>query len=84
MVLEHVTDRLVETVADGIARGQPVVLVEQPLIKAQAKDYVRQMQGRLIGAPILQRLNRNTGAAIEQQLLALLALLALGATEARL
>ncbi len=72
MVLEYVTDRLVETVADEIGRSQPVVLVEQPLIKAQAKDYVRQMQERLIGAPILQRLNRHIGAAIEQQLLALL------------
>ena len=56
MVLEYVTDRLVETVADEIGRGQPVVLVEQPLIKAQAKDYVRQTQERLIGAPILQQL----------------------------
>ena len=57
MVLEYMTDRLVETAADEIERGQPVLLVEQPLIKAQAKDYVRQTQERLIGAPILQRLN---------------------------
>jgi hypothetical protein len=32
------------------------VLVEQPLIKAQAKDYVRQMQERVIGTSILQRI----------------------------
>ena len=37
--------------------ASPRVLVEQPLIKAQAKDYVRQTQERLIGAPILQRLS---------------------------
>jgi WD40 repeat protein/transcriptional regulator with XRE-family HTH domain len=56
MVLEYMTDRLVETVADEIGRGQPGVLVEQPLIRAQAKEYVRKTQERLIGAPILQRL----------------------------
>ncbi len=38
-----------------IGRGQLVVLVEQPLIKAQTKDFVRQTQERLIGGPILQR-----------------------------
>ncbi len=73
MVLEYVTDRLVETVADEIARGQPALLVEQPLIKAQAKDYVRQTQERLIGGPILQRLNaRQTQEGTEGLLLALL------------
>ncbi|HKB49729.1 MAG TPA: NACHT domain-containing protein, partial [Ktedonobacterales bacterium] len=47
VVLEYVTDRLVEEVGDEIARGQPVRLVDQPLIKAQAKDYVRNTQERL-------------------------------------
>jgi hypothetical protein len=41
VVLEYVTDRLVETVAEEIEHGQPVLLVEQPLIQAQARDYVR-------------------------------------------
>jgi transcriptional regulator with XRE-family HTH domain len=73
MVLEYVTDRLVETVAEEIERGQPVVLVEEPLIKAQAKDYVRQTQERLIGAPILQRLKTHHGErGADQCLLALL------------
>src|SRR5262249_22051216 len=57
MVLEYMTDRLVEDVAREIASGQPVVLVAQPLMKAQAKDYVRQAQERLIGMPTLQMLN---------------------------
>jgi WD40 repeat protein/transcriptional regulator with XRE-family HTH domain len=74
MVLEYVTDRLVENVAEEILSSQPVVLFEQPLIKAQAKDYVRQMQERIIGTPILQRLSaRDTDAATESRLLALLA-----------
>src|SRR5205807_7346824 len=78
VVLEYVTERLVEEAADGIMRGQPVLLVDQPLIKAQAKDYVRQSQERLIGLPILQHLHAELasgGAAhggLEQRLLALL------------
>ncbi|MBV9599342.1 MAG: helix-turn-helix domain-containing protein [Chloroflexi bacterium] len=57
MVLEYITDRLVETIADEIERGQPDVLTELPIIKAESKEYVRQAQERLIGAPILQRLH---------------------------
>jgi WD40 repeat protein/transcriptional regulator with XRE-family HTH domain len=73
VVLEYVTDRLVEDVADEIGRGQPLLLVEQPLIKAQAKDYVRQSQERLIGAPILQLLTPHYGKdGTQQRLLALL------------
>jgi WD40 repeat protein/transcriptional regulator with XRE-family HTH domain len=73
VVLEYMTDRLVETGADEIARGQPVLLVEQPLIQALAKDYVRQTQERLIGEPILQRLRAEGGAGrAEQRLLALI------------
>src|SRR5260221_3812873 len=73
VVLEYVTDRLVEEVCDEIARGRPLRLVEQPLIKAQAKDYVRQTQERLIGAPVLRQLKAERGdAGAEQTLLALL------------
>jgi WD40 repeat protein len=73
MVLEYATDRLVETVANEIDRDEPSVLVEQPLIKAQAKDYVRKTQERLIGAPILQRLIAQDGrTGAEQHLVALL------------
>ena len=73
VVLEYVTDRLVEDIGHEIARGQPLLLIEQPLIKAQAKDYVRQSQERLIGEPILQRLTADYGKdGAEQRLLALL------------
>ncbi len=73
VVQEYVTGRLVEEVVEEIARGQPVVLVEQALIQAQAKDYVRQSQERLIGAPILQQLKaHHMEGEIEQQLLDLL------------
>jgi WD40 repeat protein len=57
VVLEYVTDRLAEDVSEEILCGRAVRLVNQPLVKAQAKDYVRQAQERLLGAPILARLN---------------------------
>jgi WD40 repeat protein len=69
VVLEYVTDQMVEAVADEIERGQPLLLVEQPLIQAQAKDYVRQAQERLIGAPVLERLKARHGEDGTQQLL---------------
>jgi WD40 repeat protein/transcriptional regulator with XRE-family HTH domain len=72
MVLEYMTDWLVDTVSDEITRGEPAFLVQQPLIRAQAKDYVRQTQERLIGVPILQRLDQGTGATPAARLLALL------------
>jgi WD40 repeat protein len=73
MVLEYVTERLVETAVFEIDRARPVLLVEQPLIKAQAKDYVRETQERLIAAPILRRLTAQyASAGTESRLLALL------------
>ncbi|HTD78121.1 MAG TPA: WD40 repeat domain-containing protein, partial [Chloroflexota bacterium] len=73
VVLEYVTDLLVEEVSDEITYGRPVRLVRRPLIRAQAKDYVRHTQEFLIGAPVLQRLVREFGAhEAEQRLLALL------------
>jgi WD40 repeat protein/transcriptional regulator with XRE-family HTH domain len=71
VVLEYMTDQLVEAIADEIASGQTLLLVELPLIKALAKDYVRQTQERLIAQPILKRLE-SQGVDVEPQLLALL------------
>jgi WD40 repeat protein/transcriptional regulator with XRE-family HTH domain len=61
VVLEFVSDQLVEAVTEEIERGRPTLLVEQPLVQAQAREYVRQSQERLIGAPILQLLTANHG-----------------------
>jgi WD40 repeat protein/transcriptional regulator with XRE-family HTH domain len=73
VVLEYVTDRLVEMVADEVTSGRPVVLVEQPIMQAQARDYVRQSQERLIGASIVHQLRaRHDDSGAEQRLLALL------------
>ncbi|MBV9597659.1 MAG: hypothetical protein JOZ87_12435 [Chloroflexi bacterium] len=73
VVLEYVTDRLVEDVADEVGQSEPVFVVEHPLIQAHAREYVRHSQERLIGAPILHRLKLHHGAhRIEPLLLALL------------
>jgi WD40 repeat protein len=73
MVLEYMTDRVVDTVAGEIDRGEAVVLIELPLIKAQAKDYVRETQERLIGAPILERVAvQHPGAGTQPLLQSLL------------
>jgi WD40 repeat protein len=71
VVLEYMTEWLVAAVADEIERGQPELLLEQPLIKAQAKDYVRQSQARVFGEAVLQRL-RGRGEGAESRLLGLL------------
>jgi WD40 repeat protein len=73
LVLEYVTDRLVDTAADEIGRGELDLLVERPVIKAQAKDFVRQTQERLIGFPIVQQLTAQHGdGETAQRLLTLL------------
>jgi WD40 repeat protein/transcriptional regulator with XRE-family HTH domain len=73
VVLEYVTDRVVEDISDEIAHGAQFLLTEQPIVKAQAKDYVRQSQELLIGEPVLQRLRAEYGDRVaEQWLMALL------------
>jgi WD40 repeat protein/transcriptional regulator with XRE-family HTH domain len=69
VVLEYVTDRLTQDVTDEIGKTTPVVLIDQPLIKARAKDYVRQTQERLIGEPIVERLQADYGLDRAEQLL---------------
>lgn len=74
VVLEYMTDRLVEEVSGEIARGQPLQLTEHSLVDGQAKDYLRQTQERLIAGPILQEMQAQFGVAdTERQLFALLA-----------
>jgi WD40 repeat protein/DNA-binding XRE family transcriptional regulator len=72
VVLEYATDRLVDRLADEIGRGEPAWLVSHAVIKARAREYVRQSQERLIGEPVLRRLNAHHGeAGTAQRLLAL-------------
>ena len=74
VVLEHTTARLIWTVTEEILSGEPMLLMSQALVKAQAKDYVRRSQERLIIQPVLARLAASIGeaTAVERQLLKLL------------
>jgi WD40 repeat protein len=56
VVLEYVTDQFVQYVAGEIATQTPERLKTHALIKAQTKDYVREMQKRLIVEPISEQL----------------------------
>ena len=74
VVLEYATDQFVQRVFVEIATQTPERLKTHALIKAQAKDYVREMQERLIVMPIAEQLQLQFGnpQAIEQQLKAML------------
>ncbi|GHO94871.1 hypothetical protein KSF_049190 [Reticulibacter mediterranei] len=58
VVLEYMTDRLVTTASQEIQRGQLSLLCEHGLSQAQAKEYVRQTQERLLLTPLLDVLKR--------------------------
>ncbi len=74
VVLEYLTDRLVQAVVTEIVQAQPALLVSHALVKAQSKDYARRSQERLIAQPLLARLRASGGSAtVERSLLELLA-----------
>jgi WD40 repeat protein len=65
VVLEYVTDRLVSTASQEILQGRISLLREHSLSQAQAKDYVRQTQERLLVAPLLARLQSTWQGHVE-------------------
>src|SRR6266513_4611835 len=75
VVMEYLTDELGERLAEEIVRGEPQQLRRVALAQAQAKDYVREIQVRLLVHPLLERLRAELGAnaQIEAHLLRLLA-----------
>src|SRR5438132_6496129 len=56
VVLEYVTAHLVAQASEEIVQGRLALLIQYGLSQAQAKDYVRQTQERLLVAPLLVRL----------------------------
>ncbi|OUL37663.1 hypothetical protein BV372_01505 [Nostoc sp. T09] len=56
VVMEYITDRLIEEVCQEIASGEVALLMSHPLMETSAKDYVRDTQIRLIIKPIIDRL----------------------------
>ncbi|QLE44647.1 hypothetical protein FD723_03760 [Nostoc sp. C052] len=70
VVMEYATDQLVQCIFWEIASQSPKRLKSHALIKAQAKDYVREMQKRLIVEPTAEQLQLQFGKSqsLEQQL----------------
>src|SRR5207247_7966419 len=75
VVMEYLTDELGERLAEEIVLGEPKLLRQVALAQAQAKDYVREIQVRLLVQPLLERLCAELGAnaQIEAHLRRLLA-----------
>src|SRR5437764_661345 len=74
VVMEYLTDELGERLSEEIVLGEPQQLRRYALEQAQAKDYVRQTQVRLLVHPLLERLRSELGAdgLVEAHLLRLL------------
>ena len=74
VVLEYVTAQLVAQAASEIEQGRLERLIEHGLSQAQAKEYIRQAQERLLVAPLLVRLQQvyPRRADVEEVFLALL------------
>jgi hypothetical protein len=56
VVLEYATERLIAEATSEIEQGHLVRLIQFGLCQAQAKEYVRQTQERLLVVPLLTRL----------------------------
>src|SRR5690606_32257631 len=63
VIIEYLTDRLVETAVQEFVGGDPDLLQRLALLKAQSTEYVRQSQARLILAPIGDRLVTKWGTS---------------------
>ncbi|MBV7335944.1 helix-turn-helix domain-containing protein [Chloroflexi bacterium TSY] len=63
VVMEYVTDRLIEQVEQEIMTESIALFQSHALIKAQSKDYVRESQTYLILQPIAARLVARLGQA---------------------
>jgi WD40 repeat protein/class 3 adenylate cyclase/transcriptional regulator with XRE-family HTH domain len=74
VVLEYATGRLIAEASREIEQGTLARLTEHGLSLANAKDYVRQTQERLLVAPLLAQVQRvyRERAVVEEHLLALL------------
>jgi WD40 repeat protein len=61
MVMEYVTSRFVDRICTEIEEQQPFLLNTHPISQANAKEYLRQAQLRLIVQPAIDRLRNSIG-----------------------
>ncbi len=62
VVMESVTEALIEQVANEIVAEKPQIFLSHALIKAQVKDYIRDSQVRVILQPLCDRLLTQLGS----------------------
>ncbi|MBI1256381.1 MAG: helix-turn-helix domain-containing protein, partial [Chloroflexi bacterium] len=74
VVLEYMTARVIETVSDEIEQGELDRLIKYGLELAHVREYVRQIETRLIATPVLARLRETYSqqSRLETHLLTLL------------
>lgn len=77
VVMEYLTDRLIEQICDEIKTGKIELFNKYALIKATAKDYIRESQVRLILKPVGDRLVKtfDSNKSLNTQLNRILAML---------
>ncbi len=76
VVMEYLTEQFVDRVYEEIRSGTLIFFARHALLKAQAKDYIRESQRRLILLPLVQRLLTGFGKeALEQRFQSALATL---------
>ena len=77
VVMDYVTDRLIESVCEELATQKIALFRNHALIKAQGKDYARETQIRFILQPVIDGLRTifRTKRSIENQLTQILATL---------
>ncbi len=77
VVMESVTEALIENIFEEILAEQPKIFLTHALIKAQSKDYIRDSQIRIILKPLCDRLRTefNAPQQLERKLCQLLAYL---------
>nr|BBH93229.1 hypothetical protein KTA_14280 [Thermogemmatispora argillosa] len=73
VVMEYVSERLVEEVCGEILQERPRLLLSHALMKAGSKDYIRESQARMLLQPLLERLLSFCGdeQRLEERLMAL-------------
>lgn len=62
VVMESVTEALIEQIANEIVAEEPRTFLSHALIKAQVKDYIRDSQVRIILQPLIDRLLMQLGS----------------------
>ncbi|MBE7385410.1 MAG: hypothetical protein F6J95_028925 [Leptolyngbya sp. SIO1E4] len=63
VVMEYLTEQIVKQAVEAILQGQVSLLDTLALCEAQAKDYIRQIQSRLILQPVADCLIQQLGTA---------------------